>query len=763
MSLPKTLSDKFPKNALSYFRFYLVANWQQFILYVIIGFLALVLPTILDISEVQRHGTYLGQGRDVAQAITIVFVVVSCVLGIFSGMAANSYVNSKQATNCFHSIPMRRESLFVTEGAARFLYYIVSSSAMYSISMSLLLLTYGVWENGFTMIWNFWLIGVLSYLIVFTLFQLASALTATAGFRFCMAGIIAFLPIALYALVLGCVSTSMASINTEYYLETPALRWLCPAYLIIYVTFGLESGQISHHALQILSLLLPSVIYYAAAILIHRKRKSEMAANSVVWNKIKVIVKYLVVFTAGICGALLMYSGFGGGFSWMVFGTVCGLVLSFILMNVLINRSTKSMFKGLPGLGITTLVTGVFLLVFMFDVFGINNFMYSAGNIREIRMNFQYYEEEIVLTEREDIEKILPALLAMNDTASYLTDYAVAEPDKFIDADAETEEKIRAWFSGQYDDERDVFLFDNYHDYVMQTREYETNAVIVGDRPSVEVTEVDIESAPYYKGYLDDSVMNSRRVYYTVKPKFGITLAKTGRTHPHYVAAKSMEQLAYSKGYMNYITELENRLTDSEFIDLNIEYSTMYWYYTPTAYEKPMQNGKSFLENLVTAYKQDIPEGADSPLVGNLGFHVGDGKYFNLPLHAGMSKTLDTIAQGCSEKLLNDYRHGGDESVADSYCPAGGDFIDWLDIWYSAVLVVERGTGRSWLAEDPDDIHTILSSATSVLYSRTNILSGAGDTQYILAGVRLIGDSVNIDMMIFRDNVIPACVTEKFS
>ena len=767
MSSQKTLLDKFPKNALSYFRFYLLANWQQFVLYLILCFLACVLPTILDVSEAQRHGIYANQGYDIAQAMGIVFVVISCVLGIFSGMAANSYVNSKQATNCFHSIPMRRESLFVMEGAARFLYYAVSSSVMYSISMSVLLLTYGVWENAFTMIWNNWLIGVLSYLVVFTLFQLAGALTATAGFRFCMAGIIAFLPIALYFLVVGCVATSMDSIHMDYYIEVPSLRWICPAYLIIYVTFGLASGEVGYPVLQILSLLIPSILYYTAAIFLHRKRRSEMAANSVIWNKIKVIVKYLVVFTAGICGAILMYSGFGGGFSWMVFGTVCGLILSFILMNVLINRSTKSMFKGIAGLGITTAATAVFLLIFMFDVFHLDSFMYSADNIREIELKFSYPEEEIRLTEREDIERILPALEAMNGVAYIDADYAVAETDKFIDADEETIEKISTYFSGYYDDDYKMFLFDNYELYMKESMEYDTTSRTVYDIPAVEateiLTEIDTETIPYY---LENSVFNSRRVYYVVKPKFGITLAKTGRIHPISGAAKHMEELAYSKGYMDYLTELENRIAAREVREVTFEYNNSYWSEDSTKQNRIMKNGKTYQENLIQVYKESIPADVNSALIGSIEFYVDNGMCYPWPLYAGMTEVLDLIAEGCSKTYVILSRYDELPIPEENYCPAGMDYVDWIAEEFTGFLIVERGTGRSWYTEEKDDIRAILHNSTNINYYRNNVLSGAGDTEYLAVGVRGVGEETeyyNIDMMVFRDGVIPNCVTEKFS
>ncbi len=770
MSLPKISSAKGPKNALSYFRFYLIANWQQFVLYLILSFLAMVLPTILSISEAQRWQNYNTSGLDEAQAICTIYVVVSGILGIFSGMSANSYVNSKQATNCFHSVPMRRETLFVTEGVARFCYYLISSSCAYFSSMFLMLVAFGRWENCFGMIFSLWIVGILGYLIVFTLFQLAGALTATAVFRFCMAGLIAFLPIALHFLLMGCINVSMDSINTEYYMDLPTLRWICPAYMILYVALGLLAGEISYPVLQILSLLVPSIIFYTAAILIHRERRSEMAANSVIWNKVKVIVKYLVVFTAGVCGALLMYGGFGSGFSWMIFGTICGLVLSFILMNVLIDRSTKSMFKGIAGLGITTVVTGLFLLVFLFDIFHMDNFLYSANNIREIELQFNGFEEEIVLTEEEDIARILPALQNINGITYIDADYAVAELDKIINTDEETREKIHTYFSGHFDDDSQAYLLDNYSGYLKNYMKYmyeaETEAIVVGEQVATEsydAPSVSIEQALYY---METSSFNSRRIYYTIKPKFGIPLAKYGRIHPLADAAKHFENLAFTQAYQDYIAEVESRIAADDVFDITIEYSADYLDQNTSKQSRMMANGKTFKENLIQVYKEAVPAHIDSSLIGNIHFYAGTGSTYSLPLHAGMTEVLDLIADGCRLSYLV-FDHYDNYSVPEeNYCHAGEDFIDWAGEKYEGFLIVERGTGRSWYTEDENEMHEILSCATNIRYSGFNLLSGAGDREYMLAGVRTKNPNEEyayIELMLFREDAIPACVTDIFS
>ncbi|MBR4960826.1 MAG: hypothetical protein IKY52_08010, partial [Clostridia bacterium] len=111
MNLPVRSLGK-PKNRAVYLRFTLKQNWQQLVFYGIVMLLTWVVPSVIGtVTVLQKQNLYytLSQyGGELFRGIAVAFVIVSCVLGIFSGMSATGYVNSRRAIHCYHSLPLTR-------------------------------------------------------------------------------------------------------------------------------------------------------------------------------------------------------------------------------------------------------------------------------------------------------------------------------------------------------------------------------------------------------------------------------------------------------------------------------------------------------------------------------------------------------------------------------------------------------------------------------------------------------------------------------
>ncbi|MBQ4606661.1 MAG: hypothetical protein IJB15_08135, partial [Clostridia bacterium] len=222
---------------MAWLRFGLKSNWQQFVFYAIVMLLACVVTSIIGIEnnlEDIRQGfanyyTREERGGELFKTITLVFSIVSCVLGVFSGMTSTGYVNSRKAVHCYHSLPLTRDTLYLTGGAVQGIYYLVSALCSVLIALVMIVVRLGVTAEllgeGLMQI----LAGIGGYLVVFTLFQLAGALTGTAIFRFIMAGIIAFLPVVVYLLVYWGVDIGMNYILVDKYTDFNFIRFLCPA------------------------------------------------------------------------------------------------------------------------------------------------------------------------------------------------------------------------------------------------------------------------------------------------------------------------------------------------------------------------------------------------------------------------------------------------------------------------------------------------------------------------------------------------------
>ncbi len=450
-----------PMNGKTYLKMGLRQNWQMLVFYTVLLFLSCIMATVTGIDNaleslamyianstpgVEDLRTAAYYGAQTFRDLGATFAIVSCFVGVFAGMSANGYVNSRKAVHLYHSLPMSRDALYLTNGIIYGVYYL--AAGIFSLLVSTVAIAVRLGLGGYQWEKGIWLIfcGIGAYLVVFCLFQLAGSLTGTAVFRFCMAGIIAFLPVVLYLLIYIGVDTGMRHIEVQkYFSDTRVQRYLCPAINILYTMDEMHSGnmfssgQNLSSGMKLLSLVYlyaTAAVYYIAGLFCHRKRASERSEYAMVWKKVGLVVKYPVVFVCAAYGGLFFREVFGSGDSWLVFGGIIGLVLSFFLMNVLLERNTKSMFRGLRGLGITALAAVVYYAVLPFDVLGLDRFMYQPDKVSYIQM--EYYGSDIIIDDPVQVDVVMTAIRSQiqreKNIASTPNDAGNAIPTYFIDS-----------------------------------------------------------------------------------------------------------------------------------------------------------------------------------------------------------------------------------------------------------------------------------------------------------------------------------------
>ncbi len=420
-----------PKNHAPWLTFGLRQNWQMLVFYAVLLFLPCIMITVtgisgalelLNASIVDMVGS--GTRRTPAQygdeqfmILATAFAILSCFVGVFAGMSANGYVNSRRAIHCYHSLPLTRDALYLENSAVYVIDYLAAGLLTLVVSTAAILIRLGMTAAG--MGEGLWviLVGITGFALVFGLFQLAGSLTGTAVFRFCMAGILAFLPVVLYLLIWLGVDVGMDHIQVNNYLnDGRTARLLCPAVNLFCTMsemiegvgfYSREALAFWQKLLALLGLLATAAVYYLAGLWCSRKRPSERAEHALVWKKLGWFVKYPVVFVCAGFGGLLFREIFGSGDTWMVFGGIMGLVLSFFLMNVLLERNTRSMFRGLRGLGITALCVVLYYVVIPFDAFQLDSFMYDAEDVEYIILEI---DSDVTISDPDKIAAVMEAI-----------------------------------------------------------------------------------------------------------------------------------------------------------------------------------------------------------------------------------------------------------------------------------------------------------------------------------------------------------------
>ena len=804
MNSPVRSLDK-PKNHAAYLRFGLKQNWQQLVFYAIVMLLACVVTSIIGTASMLdeiRNGysmyyTPAEMGADLFRDIALVFAVVSCVLGVFSGMASTGYVNSRRAIHCYHSLPLTRDALYLEGSAVQVLYYLACSIVSMVIGTLIIATQLGMTGEsvgeGLLLI----LTGIGGYLLVFSLFQLAGTLTGTAIFRFIAAGIIAFLPVLVYLMIYAGADAGMYNIMADYYMDYDHIRFLCPAFNIYYamaISYG-DASVVDGHVITagytlwtIATVYLTAVFYYLLGLWLHRKRRSELSESSLIWKKLTGFVKYPVIFVCGAGGAIFFRAAMGTDITWMIFGGFCGLLLSFLLMNVLISRNTKRMFSGLPGLGITTLVVALFLAAFPFDVFGFNNFMYDAEQVKSVTVH--YGDKELTFTEEDDIAAVMPYIIDltrnternqgtpydtafMRDTAYYIDPARVLNqsekeattilteryPDRGLLMEGNGDKPTFIWMGGK--------LLADYYNIKCYEDEYttETSAsrYYEGDIAAVEM----VYETKYYdpddgitKEYGGDYSYDWDRLEVSVYPKFGIPIHRYMRVVEFSDNTAVYDAIQNSEQYIGYYRELADVKAEdlhSLYVNLLDDNANLYSASVLLGDEglknsekiyAVLQEYNALLETLLDAVSGLTPEMTKTPVLGTISVNA-EGLSHTYTLYAGMTAFWDAwqnyweqmpafmdnpdlkLGQSNSNKNYYDMLRYTNYKLYSS----GADILEWAADFYADTYIIEADTGRA-LYVDKGKMEEVLAAS---MEGSTN---GLPDTRYLVVTHRYSTDAM---------------------
>lgn len=346
-----------------YFRYYMKHNIYQLALFLVITALTMVVPCIIEMGKRRAWSNAF----DITDYGVIGFVL-SGFMGLFCGMTALSYVNNKQNITLMHSFPLKRTSLFFCETPSGVLYYLISITAGFA---SLLMLSgIGNATADKKMLLAQYLASVALFLLIHSAALLAGGLSGTGVIRFLMTAMVLFFPVMLYGLIVFTFNVGNSAIDSDYYMSKTVVSLLCPSYTLLDVFIN---GETIRDVLTAIPKTLPyTALHYVGAILLHKYRRTEDTGKTIIWKPVFVIVKYAVIFAGALLGIIVFGSSlFMGntGSQDKVFGAVIGLVTSFILVNSVMYRSIRSLFKGLKPFIAMSVCTLVFTLLVPINAF----------------------------------------------------------------------------------------------------------------------------------------------------------------------------------------------------------------------------------------------------------------------------------------------------------------------------------------------------------------------------------------------------------
>ncbi len=395
---------------------------------IVLAAIVFILPVpiyiAMEISGSREFGTGLldNFARNLAEPMarnSVWLVLVTIVGALICAVSGFGYLFSKKKVDFFHSLPVKRETLFAVRYINGVLIYLVPYLAMVLVSVLIIAFTGNMRAVVFSIVLKGLAVHLLGYLAIYTTCILCVVFVGNIVVFFAVSGwVFGITPITL--LVFNWFEETF--FNTYSYLGDSfnewlySLRFLFPGYFYIY------SVDASGLAVSTVSLLLQElafvVVLTVITLLVYRARPSDGAGKAIAFAVLKPVIRVSVELLAGALMGMMFYSmadrstGVPG---WMMFGVVLGVVLSHMLIQSIFHFDIRKCFAGKWSMGVCAVVTVLFVLVMRYDTFGYDKYLPKEKKIESVavevtgldryRNNFTYTGSSIIWTEElEEME-----------------------------------------------------------------------------------------------------------------------------------------------------------------------------------------------------------------------------------------------------------------------------------------------------------------------------------------------------------------------
>ncbi len=397
-------------------------SWAVMLLSFIVIFFSLVVPFLMNAESFVSMKEEVSAER-FTDRVTSYFtdnmiwcIFVSSFLAIWAGCSSLSYLNNKVSAGFFHAIPERRSGHFIASLLTALADFILP------FILNVLILLLAVATNGilynfvFVLILKLIFLCVFVYLVTLAPCYLAGMLTGNTAIHAIFTFYIALILPVTYLTVGYWTQSGLEFLRYDVWdklqyvgiLLTPIARYLWVTAFFIGESMS-EAEMIPMIVSLVMEIILVPVTFIGAYHL-YKKRPIETTGTPIIYKKLSEAVKYSVM--------LPMTFGFGiifqslGGEGWGIFGFIMGGLLTFMLMNSVLNRTTKAMFSGLRGLAVFAVAAAAVFVVASSGVFGILD--YTVPQAKSVTVTISGYDYEI--TDKALIKELRGEMKEFNRT-----------------------------------------------------------------------------------------------------------------------------------------------------------------------------------------------------------------------------------------------------------------------------------------------------------------------------------------------------------
>lgn len=301
---------------------------------------------------------------------------------VLTGGSGFSWLHSRIKTDFYHSLPVRREKLFLNQIILGIVYfavpYLVNLLLAYVVGI-----VHGVLRGGLIrMSLVSFLYQCLFYLLMYLVVVLAMLLTGKVVVGMLGAFVLTFYGPALSLLLQGLGAIFFDTFASGETLLKRFLERLSPvvAYFICQPdnTFKIQ-GRVWAVG------LLAAAALMAVCFFLYKKRPSEAAGRTMAFFHLGKLIQYLMEVMVILCSGLLFYSvSARGSLGWLVFGVLLGGILFHGIVEVIYEGDIRRVLGHAWIMGASMVTSLLVIGIFYGDVFGYDDFLPAQDKIQRV-------------------------------------------------------------------------------------------------------------------------------------------------------------------------------------------------------------------------------------------------------------------------------------------------------------------------------------------------------------------------------------------
>lgn len=305
-----------------------------------------------------------------------------CMLAasLICGLSSFSYLNARSKVDFYHSIPVRREKLYVVN----FLNGILMLAVPYvvcSLAAAVIAVSNGVdGAKLWPVVWDSIGLNLIYFVLNYAVVVLASMMTGHLVIALLGSGVFAFLMPIITGILSGYYNCFFVTyVNHEEMLLNRLIHVSPVAEYILQISNYYDDKPVWGAAL---AALLIALVLAAAGCLLYRRRPSEAAGKAMAFGISRVIIRIPVVITSAL-GLGIFFWEMRHSLGWAVFGLVCGAVISHCVIEIIYHFDFKKLFAHKLQLLGCILASMAVLFAFRFDLVGYDRYLPGAGEVKE--------------------------------------------------------------------------------------------------------------------------------------------------------------------------------------------------------------------------------------------------------------------------------------------------------------------------------------------------------------------------------------------